>query len=428
MLPKHFLLVYILFVSWFCVEAQELAPYSKYGLGDLRGSGFTAQTSMGRITSAYRDAVHINFNNPASYSEIQLTTLEGGMALSSKTITTQTSTSKATAGLVDFFALAFPVTKGMAISAGLVPFSHTKYSYELSDTLAQDNIAYKRAFNGSGTTYQLYVGTGVKFPMKNDTAKHSISIGANAIYLFGRTRYSDFLDFSGTADFFGTRKTSTIRPSDIAMNTGFQYTIQFAKKWSAVVGANAFLPFSVNNNYNIVWDRFRVTTQGVFVVDTVAFSGEQKIKRNFPLEYGGGLMIKNGSNFLFAADVHIKEWNSFNDFLNPEATFQNCIRVNAGTELRPSFKGKPNFVKRTRYRVGGFYETGSLLFNGNEISQYGITFGLGISMKGSFSFINLSFEVGQRGTNVNNLIKENFFRTYIGFTLNDKWFIKRKYD
>ncbi len=428
MLRKHLLLVFVFFVSWFCVDAQELAPYSKYGLGDLRGSGFTAQTSMGRISSAYRDPVHINFSNPASYSELQLTTLEGGMALSSKTLTTQSGTSKATAGLVDFFAFAFPVTKGMAISAGLVPYSYTKYSYELSDTLAQDNIAYKRAFNGAGTTYQLYAGTGVKFPMKNDTAKHSISIGVNAIYLFGRTRYSDFLDFSGTADFFGTRKITTIRPSDIAMNSGLQYTVQLGKKWSTVIGANAFLPFSVNNNYNTVWDRFRVTTQGVFVVDTVDNSGEQKVKRNFPIEYGGGFMIKNGSNFLFAADVHLKQWNNFNDFLNPEATFENSFRVNAGTELRPNFKGKTNFIKRTRYRVGGYYETGSLLINGEEISQYGITFGLGISMKGSFSFVNIGFEVGQRGTAENNLIKENFFRTYLGFTLNDKWFIKRKYD
>jgi hypothetical protein len=131
---------------------------------------------------------------------------------------------------------------------------------------------------------------------------------------------------------------------------------------------------------------------------------------------------------LFAADVHLKQWNNFNDFLNPEATFQNSFRVNAGTELRPNFKGKTNFIKRTRYRVGGYYETGSLLINDEEISQYGITFGLGISMKASFSFVNIGFEVGQRGTAKNNLIKENFFRTYLGFTLNDKWFIKRKYD
>lgn len=428
MLPKQLSLIIIFTVSFFCVQAQELSPYSKYGLGDLRGAGFTAQTSMGRITSAYRDGVHINFANPASYSELRLTTLEGGMAISSKTLTTENGETKATAGLIDFFAFAFPVTKGAAISVGLVPYSHVKYNYELTDTLPGDNVGYKRAFSGAGTTYQLYAGTGIKFPMKNDTAKHSVSVGANAIYLFGKNRYSDFLDFPGIANFFGTRKTTLMRPSDIAMNTGLQYTVQIAKKWQAIVGVDAFLPFAVNNTYSNTWDRFRVTTQGVFVVDTVEFSGEQKIKRNFPLEYGGGIMIKNGSNFLFAADVHLKEWSSFDDFLNPTAAYQNSMRFNAGTEIRPNFKGKPNLIKRTQYRLGGYYETAGLLLNGKEISQYGITFGLGIGMKGSFSFMNIGFEVGQRGTTENNLIKENFFRTYLGFTLNDKWFIKRKYD
>src|SRR5690606_1662286 len=99
MLPKQLLLIFLLAVSFLCAEAQEIAPYSKYGLGDLRGAGFTAQSSMGRITSAYRDPVHINFANPASYSALQLTTLEGGMGISSKTFTTENSTTKATAGL-----------------------------------------------------------------------------------------------------------------------------------------------------------------------------------------------------------------------------------------------------------------------------------------------------------------------------------------
>jgi hypothetical protein len=428
MLPKQLLLIFILITSSFCAEAQEISPYSKYGLGDLRGAGFTAQSSMGRITSAYRDPVHINFANPASYSALQLTTLEGGMGVSSKTFTTENTTTKATAGLIDFFALAFPVKKGLGISAGIVPYSTVKYNFELADTLSSDNTPYKRAFNGSGTTYQLYAGTGVRFPMKNDTARHSISIGANAVYLFGRNRYVEFVDFTGTANYFGTRKNTVLRTSDIAMNTGLQYTIRLPKKWEAVLGFDAFLPFGVSGTYNDVWDRFQVTTSGVFVIDTTFDSGETKIKRNFPLEYGGGFMIKYGSNFLISADVHLREWSSFNDFLNPAALHQNSLRFNVGTELMPNFKGKSNFIKRTRYRVGGHYETASLVLNGTEVSQYGITFGLGLAMKGSFSFINIGCEIGQRGTTENNLIKENFFRTYIGFTLNDKWFIKRKYD
>jgi hypothetical protein len=428
MLPKQLALIFFFVGLCFLAKAQELSPYSQYGLGDLRGSGFTAQTSMGRVSSGYRDPVHINFANPASYSELQLTTLEGGMGLSSKKLETSTTSSRATAGLVDFLALAFPVRKGMAISAGLVPYSTVKYNFEQLDTLS-DNTAYKRAFNGSGIIYQLYAGTGVRFPLKNDTAKHTVSIGANAIYLFGRDRYVEFLDFSGNANYFGTRKNTILRTSDIAMNSGIQYTLRLPKKWQFTIGADAFLPFSVNTIYSDVWDRFQVSSSGVFVFDTTFNSGEQNINRNFPVEYGGGFMLKKGSNLLLAADVHFRQWNAFKDIINPSIVFQNTTRFNAGIELKPGIgKGKSNFFKRNHYRLGGHYETAAFNLNGKGISQYGITFGLGIAVKGSFSVVNLGWEIGQRGTTENNMVKETFVRTYIGFTLNDKWFIKRKYD
>ena len=44
------------------------------------------------------------------------------------------------------------------------------------------------------------------------------------------------------------------------------------------------------------------------------------------------------------------------------------------------------------------------------------------------SEINLSVEVGERGTTNNNLIKEQFLHFQIGLSLRDIWFVKRKYD
>ena len=44
------------------------------------------------------------------------------------------------------------------------------------------------------------------------------------------------------------------------------------------------------------------------------------------------------------------------------------------------------------------------------------------------SEINLSVEVGERGTINNNLIKEQFLDFQIGLSLSDIWFVKRKYD
>ena len=49
-------------------------------------------------------------------------------------------------------------------------------------------------------------------------------------------------------------------------------------------------------------------------------------------------------------------------------------------------------------------------------------------MKRSGALLNLSAELGQRGTTQENLIQDTFARLKIGLVLSDIWFIKRKYD
>lgn len=425
MLLKRLFFFFIALIFVTNISAQEISPYSQYGLGNFRGSGFTAQTSMGRITAAFRDPVHINFNNPASYSELQLTTLEGGAMFSSKTFKSNATSQKGTSGEADFIAMAFPIAKGAGLSFGMVPLSSVNYNFEAFDTL--NDTPFKRNFNGSGNIYQLYVGSGVRFPMKNDTAKHSVSIGVNAIYLFGKDRYTEFIDFSNS-NFLGSRQNINLRTSDVTFNSGIQYTARFQKKWSVTLGGDFYFPAEIKTIYTDVSDRFRVTTNGVVVQDTIFNSGETKINRLFPAEYGAGFMIKKASTFLFSADVHFKNWAAFNDILNPSIIYQNTTRINAGAELKPFFKGKSNIIKRIHYRIGGWYETASFKVNGKDISQFAITAGIGLPAKGTFCFINIGVEAGSRGTTENNLIKESFVRTYLGFTLNDRWFIKRKYD
>ena len=64
--------------------------------------------------------------------------------------------------------------------------------------------------------------------------------------------------------------------------------------------------------------------------------------------------------------------------------------------------------------------------NGQNINYFGTSFGLSLPVKG-FSNITLVGEYGKRGTTTANLIKENEFNLRIGFTLNDKWFQRTKY-
>jgi hypothetical protein len=57
---------------------------------------------------------------------------------------------------------------------------------------------------------------------------------------------------------------------------------------------------------------------------------------------------------------------------------------------------------------------------------YGNDFGLGLPITGTFSNVNFGFELGKKGLQ-KQLVQENYANLSVSFSLNDKWFEKRKF-
>ena len=74
-----------------------------------------------------------------------------------------------------------------------------------------------------------------------------------------------------------------------------------------------------------------------------------------------------------------------------------------------------------------FEQTG-INIEGQDINEFGISFGVGLPAGKLFSNINVGFELGKRGTKDFGLVQENFFNTFLSLSLNDRWFEKRYYD
>jgi hypothetical protein len=87
-----------------------------------------------------------------------------------------------------------------------------------------------------------------------------------------------------------------------------------------------------------------------------------------------------------------------------------------------------SYAKRITYRAGFKYEKTGLIVNSTSINDVGMTFGFGLPITGSLSNTNIGFEFGKKGTTSNNLVQENYFNISIGVSLNDKWFVKSKYN
>jgi hypothetical protein len=94
----------------------------------------------------------------------------------------------------------------------------------------------------------------------------------------------------------------------------------------------------------------------------------------------------------------------------------------------PNYKTFSKYFSRIVYRGGFRYENTGLVINNTPIKDGALTLGLGMPLKGAFSNINIGFELGERGTKSAGLVSEQYMNFNVSLSLNDRWFVKRKYD
>jgi hypothetical protein len=63
-----------------------------------------------------------------------------------------------------------------------------------------------------------------------------------------------------------------------------------------------------------------------------------------------------------------------------------------------------------------------------SVPDYGITFGIGFKPRLGKTVFNLTFQVGQRGSLNNDLVKETYFIVGVNLSLVDRWFVKSRID
>jgi hypothetical protein len=168
--------------------------------------------------------------------------------------------------------------------------------------------------------------------------------------------------------------------------------------------------------------------------DTIQNSQNSKGKLQFPLSFGFGLGFKVGDKWLVVADYAVQNWSTYKAFNIPQG-LNNSKRISAGIQYVPNSKAseKGSYFKRVNYRIGGRYNQTMVEINNTPLIEQAVSFGLGFPvgrnfLLQNFSMMNIGFELGQRGTINNGLIKERFFNLTFGVTINDRWFVKPKFD
>lgn len=469
-----FLVLQLVYSAHTLSHAQSTnSPYSRYGIGDVNSKVYGQGYGMGGTTIALQNDTtamfFINASNPASYAGMKLTTVELGMNYNRIRVQNSNGTQKnLNSASFGYISIAFPFKKWWGGCLGLVPYSSV--GYNITDQQEIANVGTVNfQYEGSGGVSQVYFGNGIKplyglprmFLQSKKYARlraeknsekiqkillrkrslSSLALGVNTSYLFGNIKHSRGSIFS-SANSFNTQSGTTTRMGDIYLDYGMQYghtidsingrdlkenvRIIFGATFSAQTDINATID-SLSVNY------YRSGAGYNFTKDTVEFVEGHKGTVTFPMTFGFGMGFKKGDRWLVAGDFAMQNWSSFQAF-NSTQGLKNSMRVSLGAQYVPNSKaGLKQYFRRVNYRVGGHYSQSAIELKSSQIAEYGLSVGLGFPvgrnyLLQNFSMVNIGVEIGERGTTNNGLIKEQYFKTTIGFTINDRWFVKPKID
>jgi hypothetical protein len=137
---------------------------------------------------------------------------------------------------------------------------------------------------------------------------------------------------------------------------------------------------------------------------------EKKNKWFFGLQYEDKLSSSFENKFLIIDNISYRDSRVFS----------------IGAHYIPDASSLTSYWKRVKYRFGIRNEEKSILLNNLPVNQFSLNLGLGLPLSG-FSKANFGLEFGTV-EDENKSLKENYFSIRLGLSLNDIWFIKRKFN
>ncbi|HAA00519.1 MAG TPA: hypothetical protein DCD96_02625 [Flavobacteriales bacterium] len=459
-----FLIVSLLFLN---ASAQQntSSPYSRYAFGELNTNPLAQYNGMGNASIAVADSFLLNLSNPASFSNLMIhrPIFDIGVGGQRLQVRSEDVTEYNGSFGLRNITLGIPISRRAGFSFGILPFSSVGYT--ISQTVAEPsigNVTY--TYTGTGGINRLYLGAGYKILSKKNSF---LSLGLRGSYLFGNIQRVRKAVYPGYTGIMHTKIRHNTIVSDFLFDGGLLYKAKVfdnsTKKDSIKSnkpkppGAKHFLSlgltYTSSSQIGAKQEMIAHTFSSIYFetpVDTVMYADTISGYMNFPQRIGFGFAYdihkeSDGGRirrYMFSGQYEQQTWSTYSEVFGNNTVqdqLRNSRSIGLGFQFTPDvspyLRAKSRIWELTNYRMGLRYSDTYLQLNNNQLKQYGISFGLGIPLTNStksLSMINFGCEVGRKGTTENQLLQENFFNFFVGFSISpaihEEWFHKRKYD
>ena len=417
---KYIYLIILLAGSPFIfAQSNTSSPYSVGGLGEIAFKGNAINRHMGGLDIVL-DSLHANINNPASLGDLKLVTYSLGLNYKSTKLSSSASNESVTSASIDYLVVAIP-TKKFTFGFGILPATSVGYRLQ-SATDGEDINNVVNRNEGYGGLNQTFLSVGFKI-------FDFLNFGVSANYNFGKitnesSRQEQNIDF-GT--FF--TKTSSL------VGFNYRFATQLKIPLTSEVRLDAMAYYVPENsltatNESVYFTR-SVTTQDLGDFENVDLAARNLKETSISLgdQYSFGLGITKEKKWFVGGQYSQRNSADYvNNFISLDnISYANGSRLSFGGFYLPDYSSIKSYWKRIVYRAGMRFEDTGVLFNNQSLKETGISFGVSLPMVG-YSNANIGVEFGKRGSQDNGLIQESYWNLIIGLSLNDIWFIKRKFN
>jgi len=400
------------------------SPIARYNIGLLEQPGSFRSLSMGGTGTAMRDNTTIYYTNPASYSSLDTNSFvfDFGMDYGLNIISNGDRTDLSEDLDFDHFIMAFPIMKKWGFAIGVAPVSNGYYN--ISETVLAGDDDYNEItgeyisyHSGSGGLTNFFLGSGLNIT-KN------LSAGVNMSLLFGSIkRYNEF-DFADYYYTYQTNMTDKFSLRGIGLDFGLQYSTPIKEDYFLNFGAAYSTPKNCKSSFESITYRYNVYS----VADTLEYSMNDSTKSHIPGSVRAGVSFGKKNKFVVGLDYEYSFWGNAT-FHGTEGYTRNTHNIMLGAEYTPDRFSNYSFLKRMDYRLGGHIGNNYLLFNGSDVNEMGVSLGVGIPIRRTYSKANFYVDYTRRSVTGQTFThEENYFTFGLSINMYDFWFIKPKYD
>jgi len=439
---NRFFVFFFLFLSGFTkaqnintvkLNPKVISPFSSLGFGEMVPEYYSAASGLAGLSAGFQDPFNINVLNPAALASLRSTSYEVGLKFKNSNLTEKSQTENVWSGNLNHLALAFPLINpineavdrkapdlGIGFFLGLQPYSEIGYS--IQENSDQDKItSSSRLLKASGGTYQFKSGLAFRYK--------KFSVGLSGGRLFGETVESQRISLDSFSNSYSAELSDRYNTRGFVWNAGIQYAIDMggtpSQPKNLIIGVfgNGAHKFSTEGT------RFYYRENLQNRPDTIVYESGKVRNGQLPSSLTLGLMYDHFGKLRFGIDFNSASWSKYQNEVNPDR-LKDSYRIAAGVEYVPNILSINSYLERIRYRVGFYHHNDPRIINNQQLKESGLTLGLGFPMilpRQQISFINFAVQVGTIGDK--SILREQFIRLNLGFTLNDNtWFYQRKFN